>query len=134
MFRQLLIFPSSADLATVERIVTDEIGPFYRGSDGFRSLSMSAGPLMGPAARDGGAAVVVEAVFESLESSLATIMAPSFQVDQGRGRIARGSDLPLRDARALTTSMAAGSSVTATIQRLTKTSGGLRWHESTQSG
>lgn len=79
MFRQLLIFPSSANQATVERVVTDEIAPFYRERSGFRSLSVSAGPLMGPAARDGGAAVVVEAVFESLESSLATIMAPSFQ-------------------------------------------------------
>jgi hypothetical protein len=79
MFRQLLIFPSSVDVATVERIVTDEIAPFYSQSDGFRSLSISVGPLMGPAARDGGPAVVVEAVFETLESSLATIMAPSFE-------------------------------------------------------
>jgi hypothetical protein len=79
MFRQLLIFPSSADLATVERIVTDEIGPVYRESDGFRSLSISVGPLMGPAARDGGAGIVAEAVFETLESSLAAIMAPSFE-------------------------------------------------------
>jgi hypothetical protein len=34
---------------------------------------------MGPAARDGGTGVVVEAVFETLESSLAAIMAPSFE-------------------------------------------------------
>lgn len=34
---------------------------------------------MGPAARDGGPAIVVEATFETLESSLATIMAPSFE-------------------------------------------------------
>jgi hypothetical protein len=79
MFRQLLMFPSSVDLATVERLVTDEIATFYRRSEGFRSLSISVGPLMGPAAREGGAGVVVEAVFETLESSLGAIMAPSFE-------------------------------------------------------
>jgi hypothetical protein len=79
MFRQLLIFPSAVDLAKVERIVTDEIAAFYSQSDGFRSLSISVGPMMGPGARDGGAGVVVEAVFETLESSLATIMSPSFE-------------------------------------------------------
>ena len=79
MFRQLLIFPGSVDPATVERIVTDEMASFYSPSPGFRSLSISVGPLMGPAARDGGAGVVVEAVFDTLETSLATIMAPSFE-------------------------------------------------------
>jgi hypothetical protein len=79
MFRLLLIFPSSADPATVERVVTDDIATFFSRSDGFRSLSISVGSLMGPAARDGGAGVLVEAVFETLESSLATIMSPSFE-------------------------------------------------------
>lgn len=79
MFRQLLIFPSSVDLAMVERVVADEIATFYRQSEGFLSLSVSVGPLMGPSARDGGAGVVVEAVFQTLESSLATIMAPEFE-------------------------------------------------------
>jgi hypothetical protein len=79
MCRQLLIFPSSVHVKTVERLVADEIAVLYKLSEGFRSLSISVGPLMGPAARVGGAAVIVEAVFETLESSLATIMAPSFE-------------------------------------------------------
>ncbi len=79
MFRQLLMFPGSVDLATVERIVADDLAPHFRRCEGFRSLSTSVGPLMGPAARDGGASVVVEAVFESLESSLAAISAPEFE-------------------------------------------------------
>lgn len=79
MFRHLLVFPHSADVAVVERVVADDLAPHFRRSDGFRSLSVSVGPLMGPAARDGGASFVVEAVFESLETSLAAISAPEFE-------------------------------------------------------
>jgi hypothetical protein len=79
MFRQLLVFPAAVDQATVERIVTDEIAPFYSGSVGFLSLSISVGPLMGPGARDDGAGAIVEAAFETLEGSLAAIMAPAFE-------------------------------------------------------
>jgi hypothetical protein len=79
MYRHLLIFPDSADVEAVERIVEDELAPHFRSSEGFRSLSTSVGPLMGPAARNGGARLVVEAVFESLESSLAAISASGFE-------------------------------------------------------
>jgi hypothetical protein len=84
MFQQLLIFPSALDRTAVEGIVTDEIASFYGRNEGFRSLSISVGPLMGPAAREGGAGVVVEAVFETLESSLAAIMAPSFEATKAK--------------------------------------------------
>jgi len=100
MFQQLLLFPSSVDLPTVERIVTDEIAPFYSQSDGFRSLSISVGPLMGPAAREGGAGVVVEAVFETLENSLATIMAPSFETTKTTVE-SLGAEIYLFEAREL---------------------------------
>ena len=78
MIRHLLIFPSSVDVGVVERIVADEMAPLFRRSEGFRSMSTSVGPLMGPSARDGRASVVVEAVFESLETSLAAISVPEF--------------------------------------------------------
>lgn len=77
MYRHLLIFPDSADAAAAERIVTD-LAPHFRGSEGFRSLTTSVGPLMGPSARAGGARLVVEAVFDSLETSLEAISAPEF--------------------------------------------------------
>lgn len=79
MYRHLLIFPDCPDIPAVERMVADDLAPHFRSSEGFRSLSTSVGPLMGPAARDGGARLVVEAVFESLESSLAAISAPEFE-------------------------------------------------------
>ena len=100
MFRQLLMFPSSVDLAAVERIVTDEIAPFYSRSDGFRSLSISVGPLMGPAARDGGAGIVVDAAFETLEGSLAAIMAPSFETTKATVE-SLGAQIYLFEAREL---------------------------------
>jgi hypothetical protein len=100
MFRQLLIFPSSVDVQTVERLVADEIAAFYRLSDGFRSLSISVGPLMGPAARDDGAAIIVEAVFATLESSLATIMAPSFETTKATVE-SLGAQIYLFEARDL---------------------------------
>lgn len=100
MFRQLLVFPAAADRATIERIVTDEIAPTYRQSDGFRSLSISVGPLMGPAARDGGAGVIVEAVFETLEGSLAAIMAPSFNTTKMTVE-SLGAEIHLFEARDL---------------------------------
>ena len=79
MFQHLLIFPSSADAAVVERIVTEDLAPHFRNSVGFRSLSISLGALMGPGAQDGGASVVVEATFESLDSALGAISAPDFE-------------------------------------------------------
>jgi hypothetical protein len=100
MFRQLLIFPSSVDAATVERIVTEEVASFYDRSQEFVSLSLSVGPLMGPAARDGGAGVVVEAVFRTLESSLATIMAPEFASTKATVE-ALGAQIYLYEAREL---------------------------------
>lgn len=100
MFRQLLMFPRSVDVTTVERIFTDEIAPFYSRSEGFLSLSISVGALMGPAAHDGGAGVVVEAVFETLESSLATIMAPSFEATKATVE-SLGAQIYLFEAREL---------------------------------
>ena len=100
MFRQLLLFPSSVDRETVERIVTDEMAPFYSQSDGFVSLSTSVGPLMGPAAREGGAGVIVEAAFETLDASLATIMSPSFETTKTTVE-GLGAEIYLFEAREL---------------------------------
>lgn len=79
MYRHLLLFPASVDRDEVERLVAGELAPHFRRSPGFVSVSVSVGSLMGPAAQQGGASVVVEAVFESLETSLAAISAPAFE-------------------------------------------------------
>jgi hypothetical protein len=79
MFRQLMLFPSSVEPDAVERIVADEIVPAYTDSEGFMSLCLSVGDLMGPAARDGGTGTIVEATFDSLDTSIAAIMAESFE-------------------------------------------------------
>jgi hypothetical protein len=55
---------------------------------------------MGPAAREGGPAVVVEAVFDTLESSLAAIMAPSFDATKSLVE-GLGAQLYLFEARDL---------------------------------
>lgn len=78
MYRFLLSFPDSADAAAAERVVTNDLAPHFRGSAGFRSLTISVGPLMGPSAHEGGARLVVEAVFDSLETSLEAISSPEF--------------------------------------------------------
>lgn len=78
MYRFLLSFPDSADVAAAERIVADDLAPGFRSSAGFRSLTISVGPLMGPSAREGGARLVVEAVFESLATAMEAISAPEF--------------------------------------------------------
>jgi hypothetical protein len=98
MYRQLLMFPVSVDRATVECIVTDEMAPFYSQCAGFRSLTFSVGALMGPAARDGGTGVIVEAAFETLEGSLGAIMAPPFEATKTKVE-SLGAQIYLFEAR-----------------------------------
>ena len=74
-----MLFPSAMDRDAVERIAAADLATAFRGSNGFRSLSVSVGPLMGPGAREGEISCVVEATFESLDTALAAIMAPSFE-------------------------------------------------------
>lgn len=100
MVRNLLIFPTSADAGEVERVISDELAPYYRGSVGFCSLSTSVGPLMGPAARDGGAGIIVEAVFESLETALGAIMSSSFEATKAAVDLL-GAQIYLFEAREL---------------------------------
>jgi hypothetical protein len=79
VFRHLILFPSVVDHDVVERIAAEDLATAFRRSDGFRSLSVSVRPLMGPAAREGEISGVVEATFETLDAALAAIMAPSFE-------------------------------------------------------
>jgi hypothetical protein len=79
MFRFLHLFPGSADAAEVERIVTDELAPAMRRSEGFVSFAVSVGAPMGPGAADGSTGLIAEADFESLDTAMAAISVPSFQ-------------------------------------------------------
>jgi len=72
-----MLFPSSAEQDAV-RLVADEIANAFRTRDGFRAMSVSVGPLMGPAAHSGQFGSVVEVVFDSLENALAAIGADDF--------------------------------------------------------
>ena len=74
-----MLFPSNVELDAVDEILEGQLGPAFRASDGFRSLSVSAGGLMGPAAQDGEIGAIVEATFETLDQALAAMMAPSFE-------------------------------------------------------
>jgi hypothetical protein len=72
-----MLFPASVEQDTVRRLA-DTIAKAYRGRDGYKSMSVSLGPLMGPGAKAGQFGSVVEVVFDSLENSLAAITAEDF--------------------------------------------------------
>jgi hypothetical protein len=77
MYRSLMLFPASVEQESV-RLVADEIANAFRTRDGFRAMSVSVGPLMGPGAHAGQFGSVVEVVFDSLENAFAAISAEDF--------------------------------------------------------
>lgn len=72
MYRTLAIFPKSADQARVDKVVSDMAAGF-RQSPGFRSMTASVGPLMGPGAQSGDYGQVVEADFDSLDDFMTAL-------------------------------------------------------------
>ncbi|WP_183092199.1 hypothetical protein [Nocardioides stalactiti] len=100
MYRMLLIFPASVEAAVVERIAVDEMAPFLRGCDGFGSMSISVGPMMGPAARGDGASVVVTVELDTLDHALAAIGAQEFAATAGAVE-SLGAEIYLYEARDL---------------------------------
>lgn len=98
MFRSLILFPSSIEGESVERLLADEIAPAFRENGGLISLHLSVGPLMGPGARDGARGSVMEATFETLDAALSAIMAPAF--DATRTKVeSLGADILLFEIR-----------------------------------
>jgi len=72
-----MLFPASVEQESV-RLVADEIANAFRTRDGFTTMSVSVGPLMGPGAHTGQFGSVVEVVFDSLENAFAAISAEDF--------------------------------------------------------
>ncbi len=78
MYRSLSMYPSSDDLAEVDRIIQATADAF-RASPGFRSCTVSVDALMGPGARSGEFARVVVVDFDSLDDVMNALGADSFQ-------------------------------------------------------
>lgn len=77
MFRNLLLFPATMDHGTV-RLLADEIASAYRTRDGYKSTSVSVGPLMGPGAHGGQYGSVIEVVLDTLDNAIAALTAEDF--------------------------------------------------------
>ena len=78
VYRALLSFPKSADVADVDGMV-DAIAQAMKAGPGFRSITSSVGALMGPGAEAGQAARIVEVDFETLEGVMAALQDERFQ-------------------------------------------------------
>lgn len=73
------MFPASVPRTDVGRLVEAGTAPVFARVDGFLSLTVSVGALMGPAAKSGDVGVVMSADFESLDAALAAIQSDDFR-------------------------------------------------------
>ncbi len=78
MFRTLVMFPATADPDQVDDVV-ERTAVAFRSSAGFRSVTVSVGALMGPGAKGGQYARLLEADFDDVGDLLAALDAESFQ-------------------------------------------------------
>jgi hypothetical protein len=78
MYRALVMFPASVDATAVDRLVERDMASAFGRADGFLSMAVSVGPLMGPSARSGEYRSIVCVDFHSLDAALGAIESDDF--------------------------------------------------------
>ncbi len=78
MYRSLSMYPTSADLDQVDRLIQDTAAAF-RAAPGFRSCTVSVDALMGPGAKSGELARIVVVDFDSIDDVMNALGAEAFQ-------------------------------------------------------
>ena len=77
------MFPKSADSSEVDELI-ERIAASFKAAEGSLPITRSLGALMGPGAKAGEAATIIEADFATLEDAMTALQAEDFQETKTR--------------------------------------------------